>query len=64
MDELAITCSKDSVSVWQLRSGSVIQSYRNNVSLIFTVCGNHSILCPQENKPYLHSYLLNKVIIV
>lgn len=64
MDELAITCSQESICVWQLRSGSLLQNFKNSVSSRFCVCPPGHLLSPQENKSYLHSYDWNKVCFI
>lgn len=62
MDEVAVTCSAgDVVCVWQLRSGSVLQSFKNNVSSGFSRCGTMHVVCAQDTKPYIHAYTWNKV---
>ena len=61
MDEVAVTCSSDAICVWQLRSGAILQTFKNNVSSSFCRSSVNHVLCPQENKNYLHAYTWNKV---
>jgi len=60
MEEVVISCSSQEFCVWQLRSGSILQSFKNNSSSTFTRCGYDYILSPQSNKAHLHAYTWRK----